>query len=117
MTQRDDSVPLRHMRDHVNEALDLCSERRRNDLDDDRVLALALTKLIEIIGEAAARVSAQTRLDHPEIPWRQIVGTRDRLVHGYDAVDYDILWRIAQDELPRLLAQLDSILGMPPKPT
>jgi len=110
MTLHDDSVALRHMRDHVAEAVELCRGRQRLDLDSDRIFALALTKLVEIAGEAAARVSSGTRRRHPAIPWREIVGTRNRLIHGYDAIDYDILWRIAADELPELLRHLQSIL-------
>ncbi len=111
MTQHDDTAAVRHMRDHVAEAIDLSSDRQRNDLDDDRVFALALTKLVEIVGEAAARVSEELRNSHAEIPWKQIIGTRNRLIHGYDAVDYDILWRIVDRELPVLIGQVESVLS------
>ncbi len=111
MTQHDDTVALRHMRDHVAEAIELASGRDRLDLDTDRVFALAQSKLVEIVGEAAARVSSEMQLLHPSIPWREIIGTRNRLVHGYDAVDFDILWQIIQDELPGLLEQVRVALG------
>lgn len=71
MTQHDDTIALRHMRDHVAEAVELASERHRDDLDDDRVFALALTKLVEIVGEAAARVSRSF-----EIPTERFRGDR-----------------------------------------
>ncbi len=77
----------------------------------NRLFALALTKLVDIIGEAANRVSQATREYHPSIPWGDIVGTRNRLVHGYDQVDLDILWRIVSDELPPLVHQLETILA------
>ncbi len=111
MTLHNDTIALRHMRDHVAEAIDLSTDRSRHDLDEDRVFALALTKLVEIVGEAAARVSEEVQASHEEIPWRQIIGTRNRLIHGYDAVDYDILWGIVDRELPVLLERLDSMLG------
>jgi len=111
MTQHEDTTALRHMRDHVAEAVDLAADRSRDDPGLDRVFALALTKLVEIVGEAAARVSEQLQDSHPEIPWKQIIGTRNRLIHGYDAVDYDILWRIVDRELPVLLDQLVSLLA------
>jgi uncharacterized protein with HEPN domain len=111
MTLHDDTVSLRHMRDHVAEAIALAADRQRDDLDGDRVFALALTKLVEIVGEAAARVSDELRDSHHEIPWRQIVGTRNRLIHGYDAVDHDILWGIVDRELPVLLGQLEKVLA------
>lgn len=110
MTRREDSVVLRHMRDHAAEAAAIAQRRLRRDLDDDRLLALALTKLVEIIGEAAARVSERTRDAHPNVPWKQIVGTRNRLVHAYDEIDLEILWRIVSVELPPLVEQLDAIL-------
>jgi uncharacterized protein with HEPN domain len=110
MTLHDDTVALRQMRDHVAEAIELAADQSRDYLDTDRVFALALTKLVEIVGEAAARVSEELKESHGEIPWRQIIGTRNRLIHGYDAVDYDILWGIVDRELPDLLKGLDSTI-------
>ncbi len=110
MTQHDVEVALRHMYDHAAEAAALADGRIREDLDTDRLFALALTRLVEIIGEAARRVPEKIRADHPEIPWREIVGTRNRLVHGYDAVDHDILWKIAAEELPLLSERLRTII-------
>jgi uncharacterized protein with HEPN domain len=72
---------------------------------------LALARLLEIVGEAAGRVSDETRALHSEIPWPQIIGLRNRLIHGYDAVDYDILWQIITDDLPALLAILEKALS------
>ncbi len=75
------------------------------------MLELALTHLLEIIGEAAARISEETQSRYPQIPWRQIIGLRNRLIHGYDVVDLDILWDIADQDLPSLIAELKAILG------
>lgn len=111
MTQHDDSVALQHMRDHAAEAAAIARTHSRHDLDADRLLALGLTKLVEIIGEAASRVSPAIRERYPHIPWKQIVGTRHRLVHGYDDIDFDILWRIVSVELPPLVHQLEAILA------
>ena len=71
---------------------------------------LALMRLLEIVGEAAARVSADFKMSHPEIPWIQISGLRNRLIHGYDEVDFDILWNILQIDLPALISNLETIL-------
>ena len=68
MSLRDDSVPLRHMRDHCAEGAAVAATHSRGDLDADRMLALALTRLVEIVGEAASRVSEDTRSAHPESP-------------------------------------------------
>jgi uncharacterized protein with HEPN domain len=88
--------------------------KSRSDLDADEQLALALVRLLEIMGEAARQVEAATRAAHPEIPWREIAGTRDRLIHGYFDVDLDIVWNILTRDLPALVSSLESMLE--PKP-
>lgn len=110
MSRRDDLVPLRHMLDHAREAIETARGRSRADLDSDRMLMHTSVRLVEVIGEAARRVSAQARAAHPEIPWDDIIGTRDRLIHGYDQVDLDILWDILELNLPPLVEQLLGIL-------
>ena len=93
MPRRDKHLPVRHMLDHAREAVTLAQGKGRADLDDDRLLELALVRLLEVIGEAASRVSGEDRARYPEVPWPQIVSLRNRLIHGYDAVDLDILWQ------------------------
>lgn len=88
MSRRDVGVTLRQMLDHIEEAIALANTRTRADLDSDRIFSLALVKLVEIVGEAAGRIPDAVQPEHPEIPWRDITGTRNRLVHGYDAVDH-----------------------------
>jgi uncharacterized protein with HEPN domain len=113
MSRHEDELRLTHMLDHAKEAVDLCSGRVRADLDYDRLLNLALVRLIEIVGEAANRVSGHGQSRHPEIPWRQIVGMRNRIVHGYDQVDFDILWAVIRSDLPPLIVQLKGAIGKP----
>jgi uncharacterized protein with HEPN domain len=96
---------------HAREAVALADGKTRTDLDRDRLLELALVRLLEIVGEAASRVPDEDRTRHPEIPWPQIVGLRNRLIHGYDAVDMDILWQIIEYDLPPLIAALEAILS------
>jgi len=110
MSRHEDSVTLRQMLDHIEEAVSLTSGRLRDHLDSDRVLYLAVLKLLEIVGEAAGRVSGSFQASHPEIPWRQIVGTRNRLVHGYDAVDRDVLWEIVTADFPPLALALKPLV-------
>ena len=107
----DDLVRLRYMLDHSIEAIDHTEGRQRHDLDKDRILELALVRLLEIIGEAANRLSAACLSSHPTIPWSQIISLRNRLIHGYDSVDLDILWEILTTDLPQLIADLKTILG------
>ncbi len=78
------------MRDHAREAMALAQGHSRADLDANRMLNLALVRLLEIVGEAAARVPPDERVTYPAIPWPQIVGLRNRLIHAYDAVDFEI---------------------------
>lgn len=111
MSQRDDAVPMRHMLDHAREACDLVAGRKRADIHSDRLLQLALTRLVEIVGEAAGRVSRETQTRFPAVPWREAVTTRHRITHGYDVVDYDILWDTVQSDFPPLLAALEQALG------
>ncbi len=111
MPQDKDRIRLQHMLDHATEAMQMTCGRARADLDTQRQLNLSLVRLLEIVGEAATRVSEPTRRFHPEIAWQEIAGLRNRLVHGYDEVDFDILWDIIQLDLPPLIATLTSILG------
>lgn len=112
MTRRDPAVAYRHMLAHAREALTLTRDKTRADLDSDRLLNLALVRLIEIIGEAANRVPKEEQMLYPQIPWAQIVSLRNRLIHGYDAVDFDILWQIITQDLPALIAVLETIISL-----
>ena len=111
MSRTDDVVRLRHMLDAASKALQLTKNCSREDLDKDEKLALALVRLLEIIGEAAKSISEQYRQSYSNIPWRQIAGTRDRLIHGYFDVDLDIVWKIVSDNLPALVQQLETALS------
>jgi len=110
MPKHEDSVPLQHMLDHAKEAVDMIAGKKRADLDRERMLELSLVRLIEIIGEAAARVSVEGRSRYPSIPWREVIGMRNRLVHGYDSVDLDVLWDTVELDLPPLITQLEKYL-------
>jgi len=75
------------------------------------VLEAALERFIEVIGEAASQVSVATRDSSPGIPWREIIGMRNRLVHGCAAVDHDIVWDVASADIPALIVSLERLLG------
>ena len=110
MSKHDVTITLRQMLDYAQKGVALSRGRKRSDLDTDLTFNLALTRLIEIIGEAANRVSEEIQEDHPEIPWMEIVGMRNRLIHGYDEVDFDFLWNVVRNDLPKLIKQLNKIL-------
>ncbi len=111
MSLHEDRVRLRHMLDNAKEALALVQGKRRSDLDSNRLLGLGLVRLLEIVGEAANRITPETQSRYPSIPWRQIIGLRNRLIHGYDDVDMDLLWVILTDDLPDLIIQLESAMN------
>lgn len=107
MSQREGLLRLHHMLDHSREAVSMAAGKARTDLDADRKLNLALVRLLEIVGEAAGRTTAEERKRCPSIPWGQITGLRNRLIHGYDSVDFDVLWTIIVDDLPQLIRLLE----------
>ena len=110
---KDDRVRLRHMLDASAKAIALLRDRERTVLEEDEVLALALVRLLEIIGEAASQVSEATRGALPEVPWRQIVGMRNILIHGYADLNMDFVWQTVQTDLPGLHATLVKTLAGP----
>lgn len=106
-----DKVRLQHMVDAANEALSFVAHKSRTELTTDRALALALVKSIEILGEAACRVSRELRSQSPEIPWTDIIAMRNRLIHSYFDVNLDIVWQTVTAELPPLVDQLEKLLA------
>ncbi len=107
----EDDVRLRHLVDAAERAIQFTGGQSRSDLDTDEMLTLALTKLVEIVGEAARQVSIETKDTYPSVPWSAAARMRDRLVHHYFDIDLDVLWSTVQDDLPALLALLP-----PPEP-
>ena len=77
------------------------------DPDIDRKMNLALVRTLEVVGEAASRMLTDERPQYSQIPWSQIVALRNRLIHGYDSVDFDILWQILNQDLPPLITALE----------
>ena len=95
---RDDPQVARQMRDIVVRIRRMVRGQTRAAFEADEVRQLALLHLIQVLGEAASRTSAEFRDAHAEIPWGQIVGMRNRIVHGYGEVDPDIVWRVATED-------------------
>jgi uncharacterized protein with HEPN domain len=110
MSRHENVVRLCHMLDHAVEAVEMAQGKKRADLDTDRKLNLALVRLLEIIGEAASRFPKQECARYPGVPWSEIVSLRNRLIHGYDTVDFDILWQIVTKDLPVLIEELKRII-------
>jgi len=108
--RKDDRIRLQHMLDAVNEALSFIQGKIRPDLDQERMLVLSLIRELEIIGEAASKVSPETRSQTSAVPWQDITGMRNRLIHAYFDVDLDSVWSTVTKDLPVLKAELQKIL-------
>lgn len=109
--QPDDRIRLQHMVDAGREAIGFASGQTRTDLDSNRMLLLSLVKSVEILGEAANKISDEIRNQYPDFPWREMVTMRNRLIHGYFDINLDIVWQTVVTELPPLIAALESILS------
>lgn len=106
--QAEDRIRLQHMIEATHVAQDFISGRVQADLSQDKMLLFAVVRAIEIIGEAAARVSPELRAAMPNIPWAAIIGMRNRVVHAYFSIDAEIVWNTVNTELPLLLPALQA---------
>jgi uncharacterized protein with HEPN domain len=111
MRPPEDEALLRDMVAHAKLAVAAVAGKMREDLDSDPVLAAALERFIEVVGEAANKISSSTKDEASEIPWREVVGMRNRLVHGYASVDHDIVWDVVTGDLREIVAAIESLLG------
>jgi uncharacterized protein with HEPN domain len=94
------------MVDYARRAVAAVAGRDRGDLDVDDILAAALERFIEVVGEAASKISPAARESLPGVPWFEIIGMRNRLVHGYASVDHDIIWTVVTSDLPALVHEI-----------
>ncbi len=101
-----DAVYVGHMLDTARKAIAKTAGLSRQSYDDDENLRLALTHLVQVIGEAARHVSPELEAGHPEIPWADIIGMRHKVVHDYLGVDEDIVWQVVTEDLPDLVTLL-----------
>lgn len=111
MKRRDDRTLLQDMIDTAQSALVAVSHCGFDALAANHVWTLGLVKCLEIVGEAAARLSGDFKSRHPGVPWTAIIGMRNRLVHAYFDIDYEQVWKALTEELPPLVEQLEAILS------
>ncbi len=106
-----DFIRVLHMIDACGKAIEFIENKSMSDLESDKLLQFAVVRAIEIVGEAASRVTSETRSQHPEVPWLAIVGMRNRLIHAYFDINTVILWHALTQEIPDLLIKLEIIIG------
>lgn len=106
----DDRVRLLHIADALGRALNFVKTRHRDDLDSDPMLGYALMYALQIVGEAASKLSQEIRDHHAEIEWNDIIGMRHRLVHAYVDIDPQVVWQTVTEDAPKLLTQIQAIL-------
>lgn len=109
MAERD-VLYLTHMLDTAERVHAKVKEISVDDFCRDENLRLALAFLIQIIGEAASKVSREYQTAHPAIPWKEVIGIRNKIVHDYLGIDDDMVWEVATDDLPPLMATLEKII-------
>ena len=105
-----DAACLWDMLDAARTVRQICADLDWNRYAADRKTQLAIERLLEIIGEAAGRVSPAFRDTHPEIPWRQIIGQRNILVHEYGEIKQERIWKVVAEDVPILIQQLESFV-------
>jgi uncharacterized protein with HEPN domain len=110
MNERD-KTRFQDMRAEAQRALRFIQGQTRQDLDQNEMLAYALVRCLEIIGEAASQVTEPTRSRYPHLAWRQMIGMRNRIIHAYSNVDLGIVWYTVVDVLPPLITDLEQILS------
>jgi uncharacterized protein with HEPN domain len=101
---------LRHIQDEVNFVLNNTGNKEKDEVINDAILCRAIIRSLEIIGEASKKLDDEFKAEHPYVEWRKMAGTRDRLIHDYFGVDYDIVWDIIQTKLPDLQYHVTNIL-------
>ncbi len=111
MTKIDDLTRLKHIKHAIEEAISFVQGRPRQDLEKERMLTLALVKLIEIIGEAANKISLEKQNQYSKIPWRRMIGMRNRLTHAYFEVDLNIVWQVVSRDLPDILPMIETAIS------
>lgn len=110
MSKHDPKVTLRQIAEYAQHARELCASKTLAEIQANWQLAFAFERVMEVLGEAVKRLPDETRRHHPAVPWRQVAGMRDKISHGYDAVDYQTLWDTTRDDLPGLITAVEQIL-------
>lgn len=109
MLLSDDTTRLRHIIEAAGEALGYVEYMERDEFKASRPMQHSVVRCIEIVGEAASRLSPALRQANPQVPWSDIIGMRNRIVHAYFDIDAEIVWRTAREDFPGFLAEIELI--------
>ena len=101
---------LYHMLDAINDIVDFSKNKNRIDLEKNKMLSYSLIHLLELIGEAANGISSESQNNYSSIPWKAIIGMRNRLIHGYFDIDLDIVWKTVSEDIPKLKKEVEKII-------
>jgi len=104
-------VFIEHILQNIKKAESFSKGLERNELEENELKQYALVRAIEVIGEAAKNIPAEFKSKYPLIPWKNIIGTRDIMIHRYFGADLDVLWSIIKQDLPKLKEQMENILN------
>ena len=110
MSSRDHRVTLKQIEEYACHAQEICAGKTLRELLADWQATLALERALQVLGKAAKRLPDELREGYPQVEWKAVAGMRDRLSHGYDAIDYEILWKAVHEQLPTLLTTVGQML-------
>jgi uncharacterized protein with HEPN domain len=110
--KRDDIIRLRHILESANKIESYAKGYNRNDFNNNQMLVSALIRELVVIGEAASKVSVETRNDLKSIEWNKMIGMRNRLIHAYYDINLNIIWNTVQNVIPELIRELESITDL-----
>jgi uncharacterized protein with HEPN domain len=111
MSRHDPKVTLLQVADHARRAQELCAQNTFAEVMNDWVKQSALERIMEVLGEAVKRLPPELTARYPAVDWRGIAGMRDRVSHGYDAIDYVLLWQSVETRVPGLLVTVDQMIS------
>ncbi|MDD5525672.1 MAG: DUF86 domain-containing protein [Smithella sp.] len=107
----DDKIRLQHMLDAAQEAVTFFNSLNGENIGNNRLVSYAIIRLIEVVGEAATQISKEYKNSHQELPWAQIVGMRNRIVHAYFDIDYSLVESTVKHDFPALIKQLEKLIA------
>ncbi|OGP23886.1 MAG: hypothetical protein A2X99_10475 [Deltaproteobacteria bacterium GWB2_55_19] len=110
MPRNEDAIRLRHMLEAARAARGYVGSKTREDFFKDNQCRDAVVRCIEVIGEAASRLSQECQTEFPQIPWKNIISMRNRLIHAYYDINIDTVWSTVTEDLPPLITELEKIL-------